>query len=194
MRHGSGDDPDNGNLIGLLTLVVGCACKPGMKAFDVRVQPRLSTLPDQPTVNSTEVHLVAVNQRDYARWVGHPVNQYWSPSDTLRREAQSSGRAYVMVFSADDPKPKQLSRSDPIWSKWRADGATQLLVLAFLPGAQTESGAAAAVTPAPRLPAGQLPLEGRRHPRRHRRAVGAYDPVPYPSRRTDVPRLTPRRD
>jgi hypothetical protein len=111
-----------------------------MKAFDVRVQQRLSARPDQPTANSVEVNLVGVNQRDYARWASYPVNQYWSPNDPLRREVHAGGRAYVMVLSADDPKPKELSRSDPIWSKWRTDGATQLFVLAFLPGARPESG------------------------------------------------------
>src|SRR4051794_37836463 len=117
MRHGSGDVIRTGTLVGLLTLLAGCACQPGMKAFDVRVQPRLAARPDQPTVNSVEVNLVGVNARDFARWANYPVNQFWGPSDPLRREAQSSGRAYVMVLSADDPKPKVLSRSDPIWAK-----------------------------------------------------------------------------
>jgi hypothetical protein len=141
MRHGSGDVIRTGALVGLLTLVVGCGtCQPGMKAFDVRVEPRLASRPDQPTPNSVEVNLVGVNQRDYARWSSYPVNQYWNPNDPLRREAQSTGRAHVMVLSADDAKPKVLARSDPIWSKWRAEGATHLLVLAFLPGARPGSG------------------------------------------------------
>jgi hypothetical protein len=141
MRHGLGDIIRTGAVFGVLTFVVGCSCQPGMKAFDVRVeQPRLSARPDQPTGNSIEVNLIGVNQRDYARWAGYPVNKYWSPNDPLRGEARSSGRVYVMVLSADDPKPKQLSRSDPIWSKWRTDGATQLLVLAFLPGARSDPG------------------------------------------------------
>jgi hypothetical protein len=140
MRHGSGDVIRTGTLVGLLTLVVGCACQPGMKAFDVRVEPRLTSRPDQPSPNSVEMNLVGVNQRDYARWSGYAVNQYWSPNDPLRREAQSTGRAHVMVLSADDPKPKVLSRSDPIWSKWRTEGATHLFVLAFLPGARPDGG------------------------------------------------------
>jgi hypothetical protein len=111
-----------------------------MKAFDVRVQPRLSGRPDQPAVNSVEVNLVGDTRRLYAGWGVYPDNQYWGPNDPLRREAQSGGRVYVMVLSADDPKPKELSRTDPIWSKWRAAGATQLFVLAFLPGARPESG------------------------------------------------------
>ena len=140
MRHGSGDVFRTGTLVGLLTLLVGCTCRPGMKAFDVRVEPRLASRPDQPAPDSVEVNLVGVTARDFARWSSYPVSQYWGPSDPLRREARSSGRAYVMVLSADDPKPKELSRSDPIWAKWRAEGATQLLVLAFLPGARPGSG------------------------------------------------------
>lgn len=115
----------------LVSLVLGgCASAPHPKAYNVRV-----TL-DGPLIGtSVQVDLVGVNElADLPKWQSYSVTQYWQPDNPFRRDA----RKYAMQFSRGTPNTQVLLSTDPRWTEWLNTGASQLVIVADLPGAMTD--------------------------------------------------------
>lgn len=107
----------------------GCATAPHPQAYAVRV-----TL-DKPLVGSSvQVDLVGVNQTDLPKWQNYSVTQYWQPDNPFRRDAQK----YAMQFSINTANTQVLLNNDPHWSGWLSTGASQLVIIADLPGVITD--------------------------------------------------------
>jgi hypothetical protein len=107
----------------------GCATVPHPRAYAIRV-----TL-DKPLVGSSvQVDLVGVNATDLPKWQNYSVTQYWQPDNPLRRDAQK----YAMQFSINTPNTQVLLDNDPHWAEWLPTGASQLVIIADLPGVITD--------------------------------------------------------
>lgn len=131
-----------------VTLVAG-GCKSGPK---MKMLP-LSVKPDDSLKGSTiRVHLVGVQDVQVDQYSKHPVDQWFSPEDRLRRD--SVARTIEMRFDAQNPGPQKIDAKNPIWQKWKADRVMHVVIFANLPS----SGAA------PGQEAGKyvLPLDARR--------------------------------
>jgi len=112
----------------LVSLVLGgCASTPHPKAYAVRV-----TL-DSPLIGtSVQVDLVGVNElADLPKWQTYSVTQYWQPDNAFRRDAQK----YTMQFNRGTPTTQVLLANDGHWAQWLGTGASQLVIVADLPGA-----------------------------------------------------------
>ncbi len=114
-----------------LTLVVaamGAGCsgsRPEMAERNVVV-----TLDDTlARATAVEVNLIGANDTDFPRVASRGVDDYWR--DVAGDRAPSD--RYIMKLSGAD-RTKTLSRTDPIWQKWRAKGALRLVAIAFIPG------------------------------------------------------------
>ncbi len=84
-----------------------------------------------------EVDLVGANASQAGPLRSASVGQYFSAGDPFRAAQDKA----TLTFTSQDASPKVLSKSDPIWSKWNAAGATDLFVLVNLPGvAQDQPG------------------------------------------------------
>jgi len=82
------------------------------------------------SIPSIEVNLVGVNETELPQWQGYSVTKYWSPGDKLRAGADK----YEMRFGQTKPSVQTLKKDNPIFQKWQEKTATQLFVLADLPG------------------------------------------------------------
>lgn len=90
------------------------------------------------TLKSIEVNVVAVNDTELPRWEQMSMNAYWEPDNAIRKSAVK----YVMTFSEKSPEELILKKDNPIWTTWKERKATQLLILAFLPGIADQPGKA----------------------------------------------------
>jgi len=113
--------------------IAGCGCKHEPDRHPVVV--RLEGFDDRPAI---DVHIIARNAAESARWENYSMSSYWRPGD-LTREGIGDAK-YVMHFGPDKPTTQSFSpKSDPkewqrLWAKWEGQHATQLFILAFLPG------------------------------------------------------------
>jgi len=113
-----------------LTLVMaalsqGCSSHPEMAERNVIV-----SLDDTlARATAVEVNLIGVNDTEFPRYANRPVDDYWRDvaSDKAPRE-----RA-IMKLSGSN-RSQTLSRTDPLWQKWKANGAMRLVAIAFIPG------------------------------------------------------------
>ncbi len=83
-----------------------------------------------------EVDLVGANPSQAGQLRSASVSQYFSAGDPFRAAQDKA----TLTFTSQDPSPKTLSKSDPIWAKWNAAGATDLFVLVNLPGIPDQPG------------------------------------------------------
>jgi hypothetical protein len=90
------------------------------------------------TLKSIEVNIVAVNDTELPRWEQMSMSSYWEPDNPIRKSAVK----YVMTFGEKAPEEQLLKKTDPIWQTWKERKATQLLILAFLPGIADQPGKA----------------------------------------------------
>ncbi len=114
-----------GLMAAIAALGQGCTSKPEMAERNVIV-----TLDDSlARATAVEVNLIGANATDFTRLSSIPVDEYWRSAAAGR----AMGNRYVMKLSGND-RTKTLMKNDPIWQKWRADGAMHLFAIAFVPG------------------------------------------------------------
>ena len=116
-----------------LTLgLVGCGSSEKIGQYDVTVSLAEDMRSEQTgRFPSLEVDIVGIGPTQDARWRKHPVSQYFSGSDDLRQGSVDDRT--TLRFTNDNPAPKTLERTDPIWDRWSEQGATQMFVLVNLP-------------------------------------------------------------
>lgn len=114
----------------LFLVFAGCASVPTPRAYGVKV-----TLDSTLVGSSVQIDLVGVNEvADLPKWQSYSVTEYWQPNNSFRRDA----RKYTMQFGRDTPTSQTLIATDPRWSEWLRTGALHLVIVADLPGAQTD--------------------------------------------------------
>lgn len=115
-------------IVGILAMAAfgqGCSSKPEMAERNVIV-----SLDDSlARATAVEVNLIGANDTDYPRVAQRSVDDYWR--DVAADKAPSD--RYVMKLSGSN-RSRTLSRTDPIWQKWRSKGALRLVAIAFIPG------------------------------------------------------------
>jgi len=122
-----------GILAVLGTCFTGCdSCKPGKPGPIARYTVEVSL--DESLKNSgIVVDLVAVNPSTLPRWESYDMEKYWKdPHDVMRTDADKA----VLNFVSGQVLTNSLAATDPHWDRWLGKGATHLMVLADLPGAQ----------------------------------------------------------
>lgn len=112
----------------------GCSsCKPGKpgkpKPYHITVN-----LDQSLQQGSVVVDLIAVSPTGLARWENYSLNKYWKEGDPMRNDADK----VTLSFVSGPTLTNALGRLDPKWSRWMAQGATHLVVLADLPGGRVD--------------------------------------------------------
>jgi len=108
----------------------GCASAPAPRAYGVKV-----TLDSTLAGTSVQIDLVGVNElADLPKWQSYSVTDYWQPNNAFRRDA----RKYTMQFGRDKDSTQTMLSIDAHWAEWLRTGALQLVIVADLPGAQTD--------------------------------------------------------
>ena len=80
------------------------------------------------TPASIQVDLIGITESEKQKWEGYSMDQYWSDGD-LRR---ANSRPLTQTLTKDHPW--QISENDPKWQEWLDRGATELVIIANLPG------------------------------------------------------------
>ena len=111
-----------------LLAAAGCATK-GMSRYNIHVSMDEGLADSAGTLPSVEVHLVGTDRVRGRRLQNMSMTEYWSPA----RRRDTDG-IKVMQFGTGRPSAQALSRNDPYWNRWHAEGASYLFVLADLPG------------------------------------------------------------
>jgi hypothetical protein len=115
-------------------VLAGCTSGPGK--YNVAVRPAESLRDSAGRIPSFEVDLVGVNPTEAPRLKSYPVSDYFSGADPVRSDATRK----TMAFTSARPEPQVLRADDPIWNTWRERGATELIVLANIPGVSGAQG------------------------------------------------------
>jgi len=123
--------------------VVGCA---RLGQYAVQVESGSAT-------DSIQVDLVGVNDAEYERWAAYPLDEYWSPTNTFRKNAADR---VVLRFGMGHERVQSIGRKDACWTAWRARQCRYLFVLTN--AGPLRSGEGAAVDPRRLI----LPLERKR--------------------------------
>lgn len=125
--------------MGVLSLVLmatmGCSRTPQMGRYTYRVTLD-SALRNSNTkmMPSIEVDFVGVNESESARWTGQNIDDYFTPGNSLRMNADR----HTMPFTNDRSAPKTLSSGDANWNSWQGAGAKHMIILASIPLASSQ--------------------------------------------------------
>lgn len=114
-------------------LFLGAGCKPKMGRYTVQVQPDTSL-----AGKSVEVHLVGVNNTDYAKWHDYSMTDYWRHNDPLRATAVEHGFAKVMRFGQGLSPQQSLDSKDPVYNEWLSRKVQYLFVVTNLASSETD--------------------------------------------------------
>jgi hypothetical protein len=107
-------------LIGMAA--VGCGTpRPKPVAWNVTVVKK--------TPATITVDLIGITPSEKSGWEGYSMDKYWQdPQDLRRKDADKITQLLELN------KPWVVPRDDPMWQRWLSRGATELMVLADLPG------------------------------------------------------------
>src|SRR5437762_3060816 len=110
-------------LLAALSLLVtaGCASKPKPVAWTVSIT--------KATPASIEADVVGVSPTDKPYWMNSvKPDDYWKPNNSIRKSAKKVSK--VLETNA----AWVIAGDDPIWQQWFSYGATELMIMANLPG------------------------------------------------------------
>lgn len=112
----------------VLMFTLGCNHTPTMGKYTYRVTLD-SALRDKNTnmMPSIEVDFVGVNESEIARWQSQDIDDYFTPGN-LRRE---NADRYTMPFTNDQSSARTLSAGSDIWKSWA--GAKNMFIFASIP-------------------------------------------------------------
>lgn len=79
---------------------------------------------------SIQVDLIGVNNSELAAWNAKPIDDYFAAGDMFRASAPK----VTLNFGAGEDGMKSLPASHPIWKQWKSKNATNIMVIADLPG------------------------------------------------------------
>jgi len=121
-------------LVAFAGFIGGCSNKPRMGRYTIEVSldPSLAT---SAAVPSIEVDIIGVSPARAAVWDAQSLNNYFAAANMERQTADR----HTMTFGAGSTAPQTLSSTDDMWDKWMAGGATQVYVMASLPGISTDA-------------------------------------------------------
>ena len=120
--------------LGLLSLVLmfslGCKQSARMGKYTYRVTLD-SALRDSNTnmMPSIEVDFVGVNESESDRWLGQNIDDYFTPGNLQRANADR----HTMPFTDDQSSAQTLSAGDGNWNSWSGAGAKKMVILASIP-------------------------------------------------------------
>ena len=80
------------------------------------------------TPASIEVDLVGVNGLEKGQWLSVKPDDYWKPNNSIRQNAKKVSTSFK------DGSPWCLGKTNQIWKEWFSYGATELMIMANLPG------------------------------------------------------------
>ena len=108
-------------LAALALLPIGCGTpKPKPRAWNVSISKQ--------TPASIEVDLIGITEMERPAWEGYDIDKYWKSGDLRRANADK------LSVNLPTGTPWTVSREDPKWQNWMRRGATELLLIANLPG------------------------------------------------------------
>lgn len=118
----------------LSMLVSGCSsCKPGKPGKPIAYHVTVN-LDQSLQQGSVVVDVIAATPAGLPRWEAYSLNKYWKEGDPMRTDADKA----TFSFVSGQTLTNSLGKLDARWSKWLAQGATHLVVLADLPGARVD--------------------------------------------------------
>jgi hypothetical protein len=119
-------------IVALLSLCgTGCHSVPTPKAWNVSIV--------KETAATIDVDLIGVSSLEKSDWANYNLNDYFNnPNDPRRKEALQSGD--LVTFALKKGEASVLKIDDAHWKKWFTHGASELLILAKLPGVFSGSG------------------------------------------------------
>lgn len=122
------------SLLAFAGLLGGCSSKPKMGAYNIQVSldPALAGAPAVPSI---EVDIVGVPDARRALWNAQSLNAYFSAANADRHAADK----HTMNFGSGQVAPQTLARNAAIWKTWLDGGATQVYIMASLPGVSTDA-------------------------------------------------------
>ena len=103
-----------------LVLIVGCASGPRPKPWVLSI--------NKTTTASIQVDLIGITASEQPYWEGYNLDKYWSDGD--RRRAEADKLTQTLLYN----KPWRVEMTNAKWQEWFNRGATQLLIIANLPG------------------------------------------------------------
>ena len=118
--------------LGVLSIVLmftlGCGSSPQMGRYTYRVTLD-EALRDNGMYPSIEVDFVGVNETESDRWLGQNIDDYFTPGNLQRANADR----HTMPFTDDQSSAQTLSAGDGNWNSWSGAGAKKMVILASIP-------------------------------------------------------------
>jgi len=102
----------------------GCAAGSKIKAkpWNVSITKR--------TPASIKVDLIGITPMEKPVWEAYPLDKYWTPGDPRRAAAIAD----MVTVDLEQDVPWKIPETDSHWNMWRSRGASDLLIVARLPG------------------------------------------------------------
>jgi hypothetical protein len=88
------------------------------------------------TIASVEVDVIGISPSEKPYWQSAKVDDYWQPGSSLRKDV--ANRRVSSDFRSG--ATWTLEQTNSIWQTWFNDGATELMIIARLPGSSFDNG------------------------------------------------------
>jgi len=88
------------------------------------------------TIASVEVDVIGISPSEKPYWQSAKVDDYWQPGSSLRKDV--ANRRVSGDFKTD--ATWTLAQTNAIWQTWFNYGATELMIIARLPGSSFDNG------------------------------------------------------
>jgi hypothetical protein len=108
-------------VVALSLVTAGCASKPKPVAWNVSIA--------KATPASIEADVVGVSASDKPYWMNSvKPDDYWKANNSVRKGAKKISKIL------ETGTPWVIEKDNPIWNDWFSYGATELMIMANLPG------------------------------------------------------------
>ncbi|AWI10054.1 hypothetical protein [Ereboglobus luteus] len=115
--------------------IAGCGSTPKPVAHEIKI-----TVDKSLENTSLQIDIIGANAvSDLPKWQSYSITDYWQPGNATRRDTDR----ITLDYGRGKPSAQTVAATDAKWKRWLDQGASNVVIIADLPGIAADRGGAA---------------------------------------------------